>query len=143
MKVDNILKLRGNKIMNKIIHKYLQNKGIDIPSTVKIGKNVKFPHNSYGTVIHPNTIIEDNVKIYQNVTIGRADIENEINESKFDKIIIKKGAILGAGCKVLCKEGILTIEENTIIGANAVLTKSTNKNEIWAGIPAKKIGERK
>lgn len=143
MKVDNILKLRGNKIMNKIIYKYLQNKGIDIPSTVKIGKNVKFPHNSYGTVIHPNTIIEDNVKIYQNVTIGRADIENEINESKFDKIIIKKGAILGAGCKVLCKEGILTIEENTIIGANAVLTKSTNKNEIWAGIPAKKIGERK
>lgn len=83
------------------------------------------------------------MKIYQNVTIGRADIENKINESKFDKIIIKKGAILGAGCKVLCKEGILTIEENTIIGANAVLTKSTNKNEIWAGIPAKKIGERK
>ena len=48
-----------------------------------------------------------------------------------------------AGCKIICKKGILVIEENTIVGANAVLNKSTNKNEIWAGIPAKKIGERK
>lgn len=143
MKVDTILKFRKNKIMRKIIHIYLLNKGIDIPEEVIIGKNVKFPHNSFGTVIHPNTIIEDNVKIYQNVTIGRADVEKQYDESEFESIIIKKGAILCAGCKIICKKGTLVIEENTIVGANSVLNKSTNKNEIWAGIPAKKIGERR
>lgn len=47
------------------------------------------------------------------------------------------------GAKVLCKEGVLTVGKNTIIGANAVLLESTGDNEIWVGIPAKKIGLRK
>ena len=36
----------------------------------------------------------------------------------------------------------LVVGEGTVIGANAVLTQSTGDWEIWAGIPAKKIGLR-
>ena len=139
MKVETIVKFRKNKILNFLIYKILLRKGIDIPPTVIIGKNVQFPHNSFGTVIHPNTIIEDKVKIYQNVTIGRADVNKDITKSKMKKIYIKSGAILCAGCKVISKEPELIVGKNTIIGPNAVLLSSTGDDETWVGIPAKKI----
>lgn len=52
-------------------------------------------------------------------------------------------AILCAGAKLLFGEETLVVGKGTIIGANAVLTQSTGEGEIWAGIPAKKIGMRK
>ncbi|MCD8080052.1 MAG: hypothetical protein LUF04_06460 [Bacteroides sp.] len=64
--------------------------GVDIPRTVKIGKNVKFTHNSVGTVIHDNTVLEDDVKIYQNVTFGRADIYKKQKNSEFEGFLVKK-----------------------------------------------------
>lgn len=143
MKVETLIKLRKNILLNKIVHKLLLRKGLDIPYNVKIGKNVQFPHNSIGTVIHNNTIIDDNVKIYQNVTIGRADIENDFSKSKMKWIKIERGAIICAGAKVLCKEKEMVIGKNSIVAANAVLLNSIGENEIWAGVPAKKIGIRK
>ena len=38
--------------------------GVDIPKSVKVGNGVIFAHNALGTVIHKNTVIEDNVVIY-------------------------------------------------------------------------------
>lgn len=143
MKIETLIKFRRNTLLNKIIHKLLLRKGVDIPSNVKIGKNVQFPHNAIGTVIHNNTIIEDNVKIYQNVTIGRADIENDFSDSKMESIKIENGSIICAGAKVLCKEKQMVLGKNSIVGANAVLLNSIGENEIWAGVPAKKIGMRK
>ena len=142
MKVNNIIKFRKNKLFNKIIYHILLHKGLDLPPDAKLGKNVSFPHNSVGTVIHNNSVIEDNVRIYQNVTLGRADIYNDIKDSKMEGIHIKKGAIICAGAKVICKEGILTVGENTIVAANAVLMESTGDNEEWAGIPARKVNRR-
>ena len=144
MKVNNLLKYRNKNILfDKFLEHIFLKKGLFLPRTVKLGNNVIFPHNSIGTVIHPNSIIGNNVKIYQNVTIGRADIYCEKEDSKFEKIIVEEGAIICAGAKILCKEGTLTIGKNTIVAANAVLTMSTGSNEVWGGIPAKKIGTRK
>lgn len=143
MKANTLIKFRKNKLLNKIIHTLLLKKGLEIPSSVIIGENCDFPHNSVGTVIHPNTIIKDNVKIYQNVTIGRADIYEDYKSSKMKKIIIEEGAIICAGAKILSKQEELVIGKNSIIGANAVLLNSTGENEIWAGVPAKKVGMRK
>ena len=119
--------------------------GVDIPRNVVIGKNVCFPHNSVGSVIHNNTVIEDDVRIYQNVSMGRADVYLPMEKANpnFRGFHIKRGACICSGAKLICKEGTLTVGENTIIGANAVLLESTGDNEIWAGIPAKKIGVRK
>ena len=55
---------------------------------------------------------------------------------------LKRGAILCTGARIIGKKGILVVGENTIIGANAVLTCSTGNNEVWAGIPARKIKDR-
>lgn len=116
--------------------------GVDIPRAVKLGKNVTFPHNSVGTVIHENTVIEDDVKIYQNVTLGRADIYKPVKDSKFEGFVIKKGACICAGAKLICKEGTLVVGENAVVAANAVLLNSIGPGEIWGGIPAKLISHR-
>ncbi|MEM5608966.1 hypothetical protein AAHH76_26810 [Bacillus toyonensis] len=105
--------------------------GLEIPKSVKIGRNVCFEHWGYGVVLHPNTIIEDNVKIYQGVTTGRGDIYTSFENSQMDKIIIKESAILCAGSKIICKSGVLVVDKGTIIGANAVLLSSTGINEVW------------
>lgn len=144
MKVNSLLKFRGkNRIFRKIFEIIMDKKGLSIPANSKIDKSVNFVHNAYGTVIHPNSIIKKDVKIYQGVTLGRADIYNDFKDSKMENIIIEEGAIICAGAKVLCKTGDLIVGKNTIIGANSVLTKSTGDNEIWCGIPAKKISERR
>lgn len=102
---------------------------------------MKFPHNSIGTVIHDNTIIEDGVRIYQNVTLGRADIYNDKNDD-FKGFYIEKGACICAGAKILCKKGILRIGADAVVAANAVLLNSIGPGEIWGGIPAKLLGYR-
>lgn len=45
------------------------------------------------------------------------------------------------GCNVIVLKGV-QIGDGAVVGAGAVVTKSILANEIWAGIPAKKIGER-
>lgn len=136
-----ILKLRNKRYIKKIARFLLQLiYTIDIPNSVVIGENIKLVHNSPGLVLHPNTKIGNNVRLYQGVTLGRADIYNDIEDSKFKEIIVNDNAVICAGAKILCKEGTLVVGEGCVIGANSVLTCSTSENEIWAGIPAKKIG---
>ncbi len=119
--------------------------GVDIPRCVVIGDNVSFPHNSFGTVIHDNTVIKDNVKIYQNVTLGRADVYKSTKDStlEFKGFLIKEGACICAGAKLICKKGTLVVGENAVVGANAVLLNSIGDNEIWCGVPATFIGMRR
>lgn len=54
-------------------------------------------------------------------------------------VIIGDGVWLGAGCVVL--PGV-SIGEGSVIGANSVVITNVPAFEIWAGLPAKKIGER-
>lgn len=134
------IKLYKIPILSILARHMILLKGADIPRSVKLGKNVSFPHNSLGTVIHPNTIIDDNVKIYQNVTVGRKNIYDNKVISGYCHIC--EGAILCAGAKIFFGENELVIGKNSIVAANAVLFESTGENEIWGGIPAKLIGYR-
>jgi acetyltransferase-like isoleucine patch superfamily enzyme len=47
--------------------------------------------------------------------------------------------LIGAG--VAINKGV-TVKKGSVVGANAVVTKDTEDYTIFAGIPAKKIGER-
>lgn len=114
-------------------------RGCELPRDVKIGKNVIFPHNAIGSVIHSKTVIEDGVRIFQGVTIGKADIY--VNNDAIGGFVIRQGAILYSGAKVLCKEGsTIVVGYKSIVAANAVLNQSTGAYEIWGGVPAKRIG---
>ena len=56
------------------------------------------------------------------------------------KVIFKKHSLVGAGSILL--PGVI-LEEGTAVGANSVITKSTQEWSIYVGSPAKKIKDRK
>lgn len=116
--------------------------GVEIPRSVEIGPGFDLVHGGVGVVIHPRSVIGANVKIYPGVTLGRADVHLHATQSKFEGIHVGDEAILAPGCKVLCKQGVLSVGRGTVLGANAVLLQSTGEGETWAGLPAKKVGQR-
>jgi serine O-acetyltransferase len=65
-----------------------------------------------------------------------------MEESRFEGIEVDDDAILCPGAKILCGEGILRVGRGAVIGANAVLLESVGENEIWAGVPARRVGHR-
>jgi serine O-acetyltransferase len=133
---------RSVPVLGQLAYYLLKVLGVEIPRSVRIGKNFYLVHGGFGVVIHPNTVIGNNVRIYPGVILGRADVYRDIADSAFEGFIVEDEVILGAGAKALCKAGILTIAKGSVIGANAVLTESTGPAEIWAGIPARRTGGR-
>ncbi len=123
--------------LKKVSYLFLKLIGVEIPLSVRIGSGLVLAHWANGLVVHNSTVIGDDVRIYQGVTIGRGDVH--IHRHRKIKIVIQNGAILCAGAKILCTGDMLVVGENSVIGANSVLLNSTGNNEIWAGIPARKI----
>ncbi len=133
---------RKTPIIGKFFYYLLKLLGSEIPPSVPIGKDFILEHGGHGVVIHSKAQIGDRVHIYQGVTLGRADIYQPMKHSNFEGIEIGDDVILCPGCKVLCREGTLKIGNGTVVGANSVLLQSTGEYEIWAGSPARRVGER-
>lgn len=117
--------------------------GLEVLPQTKIGKDLLLQHRGMGIIIHPKTVIGDRVTIYHQVTIGRKDAHISEADSPMECIVIGDDAVLYPGSKILGGPGVTTVGARTIIAANAVLTRSTGDDEIWGGIPARKIGDRK
>lgn len=100
---------------------------IDIHPAAQIGRRVFIDHGT-GVVIGETTIIEDDVLIYQGVTLGGVSL---IQGKRHPTI--KQGAVIGAGAKVL---GNITIGERAKIGANSVVVKNVPDCSTAIGIPA-------
>ncbi|HFP7528730.1 TPA: serine O-acetyltransferase [Campylobacter jejuni] len=109
--------------------------GVDLHPGAKLGRRIFIDH-ANEVVIGQTAIIEDDVLIYQGVTLGGTSLEKGIKRHP----TIKKGVIIGSGAKVL---GNITIGENAKIGSNAVVVKDVGANLTAVGIPAYIIEERK
>ena len=139
---ERLVYARKSRWFGKLAYFLLKLLGVEIPRSVEIGPGFLLHHGGMGVVIHPKTTVGANVGIYPGVTLGRADVYRPAAESRFEGIVVADDVILGSGAKILCDVGILRVGRGTVVGANAVLTGSTGENEIWAGIPARKMGER-
>ena len=94
-----------------------------IENDVKIGNNVTIKN---GVQIWDGIEIEDNVFIGPNVTFCNDRYPKSGNKNfKPEKIIIKKGASIGANSTIL--PGV-TIGENAMIAAGSIVTKNVEKN---------------
>lgn len=100
---------------------------IDIHPCARIGKRVFIDHGA-GVVIGETSIIEDDVLIYQGVTLGGVSLTHGKRHPT-----IRTGAVIGAGAKVL---GNIVIGEYAKIGANSVVVKEVPDNATAVGIPA-------
>jgi len=103
-----------------------------IPSETEIGEGTILAHGGLGNVFHPKSMIGKRVLIAHGVTIG----------GKSDKSggvpVIGDDVYIGAGAKIL---GDITIGNNSLIGANAVVIKSVPAGSLVVGVPAKIIKE--
>jgi serine O-acetyltransferase len=139
---ESLVRARRRPLIGKPAYLTLKLLGVEIPRSVEIGEEFLLHHGGFGVVIHPKCRIGNRVGVYPGVTLGRADIHRPADVSAFERIVVEDDVILASGAKVLCKEGVLTIGRGTIVGANAVLFEYTGENEVWGGIPARKLGLR-
>ncbi len=95
----------------------------------KLGKGTVLGLGGLGIAIHMRAVIGNNVTIGQGVTIGGRSKHYEVP-------VIKDGCHIAPGAKIL---GPITIGENSIVGANAVVIEDVPPNSIVAGVPAKII----
>lgn len=100
---------------------------VDIHPGATIGNRVFIDH-GMGVVIGQTAVIEDDVLIYQGVTLGGVSL---IAGKRHPTI--KRGAVIGAGAKIL---GNITIGENSKVGANSVVVRNVPQNSTAIGIPA-------
>lgn len=102
----------------------------DIPNTVEFGENLKLPHNGLGVVMHVQTKIGNDCTIYQNVTLGG-------NTKFYDGVKTNAGGpIIGDRVKISCGAcvlGPIIIGHDSIVGANAVVTRDVPPNSLVVG----------
>ena len=114
-----------NFLIDKKRERFVKVYSSDISPRCILGKNVKFPH-PLGIVIGNGVIVEDNVSILQNVTIGAYHLDKKI-----PKTLIKKGTVLCAGAVIL---GSIEIGENVVVGANSIVSIDVPDNCIVVGV---------
>jgi serine O-acetyltransferase len=100
--------------------------GIDIHPGAKIGNSFFIDHGT-GIVIGETTIIGDNVKLYQGVTLGALSVKKELADSKRHPTI-ENSVVIYAGATIL--GGRTVIGENSTIGGNVWLTHSVKSNSL-------------
>lgn len=115
---------------------------VEIQKGATIGKNCKISSHTFiceGVHIENNCFIGHGV-MFTNDLFPRATNPDGSQQTDADwtlvETFVKKGASIGSNATILCG---ITIGENALIGAGAVVTKDVPANTIVAGNPAKFI----
>ena len=122
---------KGFKLISRVIMgitQFLCN--MDVHPAATIGRRVFIDH-GIGVVIGETAIIEDDVLIYQGVTLGGVSLDKGKRHPT-----IEKNTVIGSGAKIL---GNITVGENSKIGANSVVICDVPPNSTAVGVPAKII----
>ena len=121
----------------KAIAFFLQNRvseafGMDIHPAARIGQGIMIDHGT-GVVIGETTVIEDDVSLLQNVTLGGTGKESGDRHPK-----VRRGALICAGAKVL---GNIEIGECSKVGAASVVLHDVPARCTAVGVPARIVGD--
>ena len=115
---------------------------VEIQKDAFIGKNCKISSHSFiceGVHIEDNCFIGHGV-MFTNDLLPRAtssdgSVQNE-DDWTLVETFVKKGASIGSNATILCG---ITIGENSLIGAGAVVVNDVPKNSVVVGNPAQVI----
>lgn len=104
----------------------------DIHPAAILGSGLFLDH-ATGLVVGETAVIEDNVSILHNVTLGGTGKASGDRHPK-----IRQGVLIGAGAKIL---GNIEIGRCSKVAAGSVVLKPVPHNSTVAGVPAKVVGE--
>lgn len=105
---------------------------IDIHPGARIGKRFFLDHGF--SVIGESAEIDDDVTIYQHVTLGGTNPTT--GEGGKRHPTLRSGVVIGSGAQVL---GPIEVGEGAKIGANSVVTKDVAAAQTVVGIPARPV----
>jgi len=123
-----LCRLYSRFLKNRQMYKW----SCDIAYTARIGKDVRFGH-PLGIVVGNGSIIEDHVRIWQNVTLGS---HGRGGEKKYPTI--REGARIYAGAVIV---GGVTVGKNAVVAANSVVNIDVPDGCVAAGVPCKIINK--
>ncbi len=104
----------------------------DIHPAAKIGKGIFLDH-ATGLVVGSTAVVEDDVSILQDVTLGGTGKEGGDRHPK-----IRWGVLIGAGAKIL---GNIEVGHCARVAAGSVVLAPVPHNKTVAGVPARVVGE--
>jgi serine O-acetyltransferase len=108
--------------------------GICIGSTADIGRRLSIEHHGC-IVIHGASVIGDDCLIRHGVTLGNTGYDDPFGAPR-----VGNRVQIGAGAKLL---GRITVGDDVIIGANAVVVHDVPSNAAVGGVPARPLGASK
>jgi serine O-acetyltransferase len=117
-------------ILHKLVEIFC---GISIGSTAVIGRRLSIEHHGC-IVIHGDSVIGDDCLIRHGVTLGNTGFKD-----LFGAPTIGDRVQIGAGAKIL---GRITVGNDAIVGANAVVIRDVPDNAIVGGVPARTLSFR-
>ena len=100
--------------------------GIELPCEVQIGRNFVIDHFG-GIVVSGYARFGDDCRIRNGVVVGLARVDDPVAP------VIGNNVDIGAGAKLL---GRITVGDNVVIGANAVVVRDVPPDSIAVGVPA-------
>jgi len=103
---------------------------VDIHPAAKMGRGIMIDH-ATGVVIGETAVVEDDVSIMQDVTLGGTGKEGGDRHPK-----IRRGVLISLGAKIL---GNIEIGEYSRIGAGSVVLKPVPAGCTAVGVPAKLV----
>jgi serine O-acetyltransferase len=116
---------------------FLQNRvsqvfAVDIHPAARIGQGILIDHGT-GVVIGETAVVENDVSMLHDVTLGGTGKENGDRHPK-----VRAGVLIGTGAKIL---GNVEIGTGAKIGAGSVVLTSVKPHCTVAGVPAKVVGK--
>jgi len=111
---------------------------VDIDYHARLGPGITITH-CFGLVIGCDVVIEGDCDLFHGVTMGTRGSEWVGDWITDGHPHIEEDCIIGAGAKIL---GPVRIGRNTVVGANAVITRDVPANSVMDGVPARRISER-
>ena len=117
-------------ILNKLVEIVC---GITIGGSARIGRRLNIEHHGC-IVIHGSVVMGDDCMIRHGVTLGNSGRGDPLGAPN-----VGDRVEFGAGAKIL---GRITIGDDVIVGANAVVTRDVPARAVVVGVPARVIKMR-
>ena len=104
---------------------------VDIHPAARIGKGILIDH-ATGVVIGETAVVEDNVSMLHEVTLGGTGKQTGDRHPK-----VRRGVLIAAGAKIL---GNVEIGEGSKVGGGAVVLEDVAPHTTVVGVPARPVG---